>query len=92
MSELPNHIIKKIEQYMKHSHKANKLRNEIDDWFVSKGVDSINVDSYGTESYDIDGATIQNILTDASQGTETSEKDIDNIIRLINLNYYPIKG
>ncbi|OPH61814.1 hypothetical protein BC351_00815 [Paenibacillus ferrarius] len=87
MSKLPSHTKVKIEQYMKHSHKANKLRNEIDEWFVSKGIDTIGTDENDSNG----GSAIQDVIVDAAQGTETTEEQIENTIKLIEINYFPIK-
>jgi hypothetical protein len=86
VSKIPKHIQIKIEQYIKYSHKANKLRNEIDSWFASKGVDTIGVENHYSNSFDIDGATIQDILIDAGLGTGTTEEIVKDVIQMIEIN------
>lgn len=70
---------------MKHSHKANNLRNELDDWFQKRGINSQDVENYWSETYDIDGVVIQNILIDAAQETQTTRQMVDDVITSIEL-------
>jgi hypothetical protein len=83
MNHLPKHIKDKIEQYMKHSHKANKLREEIDSWFMAKGIDTIDADGDYTHRDELEGGIIQDLLVDAAQGTATNEENVRQIIKMI---------
>ncbi|GAA4879755.1 hypothetical protein GCM10023310_69910 [Paenibacillus vulneris] len=80
--ELTTQVKKKIEQYMRYSHKASKLRDEIDEWFASKGIDTVSTDNTDTNG----GGAIQDIIIDAAQGMETTEKSIQMTIKLIEDN------
>ena len=43
MNQLPNHIVKKVEQYQYHCKKAEQLKSQIEFWFKKKRFQNYNV-------------------------------------------------
>jgi hypothetical protein len=55
---VPNFIRNKLQSYTNHTQNAEKIRLEIEEWFLSNG---INTD---VESGDLDGGKITDIIID----------------------------
>jgi len=69
LKTVPNFIRKKLESYTSHLQKSEKLRIEIEDWFLENG---INTD---IDDGDLNGAIITDIIIDTGVGG-----DIDGAI------------
>lgn len=80
MKTIPNSIKKKLESYSSHTQKSEKLRREIEAWFLSNGIDT------DVDSGDLNGGKITDIIIDTGfdGDIEGAIVEIEKVLSAIN--------
>ncbi|HDK7194818.1 TPA: hypothetical protein PTV74_003125 [Clostridium botulinum] len=80
MKTVPNSIRNKFQSYINHTQKAEKLRLEIEAWFLSNGIDT------DVDSGDLNGGMITDIIIDTGVDgdIEGAIVEIEKVLSAIN--------